>query len=272
LINSLQQQIRSPDQIVIVTGDDALKPDDIPQTRSKLIFLKVTPPGLPKQRNLGASHSTADLLLFVDDDFVLDADYLHVIEQEFANNPRMVAAGGLTLGIQKPHLMARTIQRFFGLTRLARRSYLQRTGFPALAYGMAGKQQATVLSGSNLIVRREVWEKIRFDESLTGYAWMEDDDFTCRAGRLGELWETPAAKGEHRIAVGRRGKRDVRQEARMRAINHRYLHRKLLGNSIWLQICRLWGQLGMIYFELLVHHDVKSALGFMEGAFSPKLR
>ena len=100
LINSLSQQTRPPDQIIIVAGDDAFKPEDIPPTTSQQIFLKLTPPGLPKQRNLGASKSTADLLLFVDDDFVLDADYLRVMELEFANNPRMVAAGGLMLGVR----------------------------------------------------------------------------------------------------------------------------------------------------------------------------
>jgi GT2 family glycosyltransferase len=212
------------------------------------------------------------LLFFVDDDFVLDANYLQEMEWEFANNPHLAAAGGLTMGIRRPAPLASIVQRFFGLARLARRSYLQKTGFPALAYGLAGKQQATVLSGSNLMVRREIWEKVRFDENLTGYAWMEDDDFTYRAGKLGELWEIPAAQGEHRVAAGRRGRRDMRQEARMRAQNHRYLHQKLLGNSLWLRICRLWGQLGMICFELLVHRNFKSALGFMEGAFSIKYR
>lgn len=270
LINSLSLQTYPPDQIIIVAGDDVFKPEDVPPISSQVIFLQVTPPGLPKQRNLGASKSTADLLLFVDDDFVLDADYLRVMEQEFANNPRMVAAGGQTLGVGKPRLLVRIVQRFFGLTRLANKSYLQKTGFPALAYSMAGKQQATVLSGSNMMVHRDAWEKTMFDENLTGYAWMEDDDFTYRAGKLGEMWEIPEAKGEHRAVAGRRGRRDVRQEARLRARNHRYLHRKLLGNSVWLRICRLWGQIGMIVFELLNHHDVKSALGFFEGAFSSK--
>jgi len=172
--------------------------------------------------------------------------------------------------VQKPRLLARTIQRFFGLTRLARKSYLQKTGFPALAYGMAGKQRAEGVFGGIIMVRRDTWEKTRFDENLTGYAWMEDDDFTYRTGKLGEIWEIPAAKGEHRVAIGRRGKRDARMEARMRARNHRYLHGKLLGDGVWLRICRVWGQIGMIIFELLVHHDVKSALGFMEGAFSSK--
>jgi GT2 family glycosyltransferase len=194
------------------------------------------------------------------------------MEDEFVRNPCMAAAGGLTVGIKKPLLKARIIQRLFGLTRLARRSYLQKTGFPALSYGMAGKQLAEGVLGGIIMVRRDVWEKTLFDENLTGYAWMEDDDFTYRAGMLGELWEIPEAKGEHRVAGGKRGKRDVLQEARLRAINHKYLHSKLLGSSLWLRICRLWGQLGMICFELLVHRNVKSALGFMEGAFSLKSR
>ncbi len=272
LINSLQLQTRIPDQIIIVAGDDTFKPEDIPPITSQVIFLQVITPGLPKQRNLGAAKSTAEMLLFVDDDFVLEADYLRVMEQEFASNPVMVAAGGLTLGVRKPFWMARIIQRIFGLTRLARQSYMQQTGFPALAYGMAGKQRAKGVIGGIIMVRRDVWEKTRFDEKLTGYAWMEDDDFTYRAGKLGEIWEIPEAKGEHRAVAGRRGRRDVRQEARMRARNHRYLHSKLLGDSLWLRICRLWGQLGMICFELVIHHDAKSALGFAEGAISNKSR
>lgn len=270
LLHALSAQTLLPDRIVIVPGDDIASQLDVTNIHGVNInILPLGDSGLPKQRNRGCeSAPQTDVLFFFDDDFVPEPEYISKIMQEFDEHPEVVAAGGQTTGISPPRMWARVIQRFFGLTRLAKRSYLQRTGFPALAYGRNGRQKASVFSGSNFAVHYSVWAELRFDERLAGYAWMEDDDFSYRASQVGTVMEVPTARGQHLLAPGNRGEKDLVEESFRRMRNHAYLHRKLLGGNCWNYLCRIWGQMGMLVHEILVRHSFRRAWGTLKGIFS----
>jgi GT2 family glycosyltransferase len=270
LLRALSAQTMLPDEVVIVPGDDIASQLDISVIHNlDIVILPLGESGLPKQRNRGCEFAPqTDIFFFFDDDFIPEPEYISQMMQEFDEHPEVVAAGGQTTGITPPRLWARVIQRFFGLTRLAKRSYLQRTGFPALAYGRNGRQKATVFSGSNFAVRYSVWSELRFDERLAGYAWMEDDDFSFRASLRGTVMEVPTAKGQHLLAPGNRGNSNPTVESFRRMRNHAYLHRKLLGGNCWNYLCRLWGQVGMLIHETLVRHSFRRAWGTLKGIFS----
>ena len=81
------------------------------------------------------------------------------------------------------------------------------------------------MNGWFMSYRREVFDKVRFDENLSGYAWKEDIDFSYRVSQLGYvLVQTPRARIDHR-------KSDVERftpydHQRMNLANQFYLHRK----------------------------------------------
>lgn len=50
--------------------------------------------GLSAARNRGIKESRGDILVYVDDDALVDADYLRIYAEHFAANPKTMAAGG----------------------------------------------------------------------------------------------------------------------------------------------------------------------------------
>jgi GT2 family glycosyltransferase len=92
--------------------------------------------------------------------------------------------------------------------------------------------------------RREVFDKVRFDENLSGYAWKEDIDFSYRVVQEGYvLVQTPRARIDHR-------KSDVERFApfdhqRMNLANQFYLHRKNMPQTIGNRAALWWALAGM---------------------------
>jgi glycosyltransferase involved in cell wall biosynthesis len=75
-------------------GLDAIKPEGIPHFR----LVKELRPGLTHARIKGYRESAGNLLLFVDDDNVLSADYLSTGLSLFRNTPQLGVAGGRSIG------------------------------------------------------------------------------------------------------------------------------------------------------------------------------
>lgn len=57
-------------------------------------IIRETTPGLTPARLAGIRAATGDILVFVDDDNVLDPGHLSAVRQEFSSRPRLGAAGG----------------------------------------------------------------------------------------------------------------------------------------------------------------------------------
>jgi GT2 family glycosyltransferase len=81
-----------------------------------------------------------------------------------------------------------------------------------------------VLSGSNMVWRRDAVDGLEFDEALSGYAYMEDADFALRAGRRGDLWTLPNARLRHSKTTTSRVA--YREYVRQVIVNGAYLYAK----------------------------------------------
>ncbi len=151
--------------------------------------------GLCEKRNwIIEAAAGADLLFFMDDDFLLHRDYLRVTEAAFQLDPSLVAATGLVLadGAKGPGL---SVQE--GLEVLARAERRPPAGPPEPAFNTYGCNMAFRLAP----VREHT---VRFDERLPAYAWYEDIDFSRRLAHFGAMRKLPGAMGVHLGAkVGR---------------------------------------------------------------------
>src|ERR1700761_9520942 len=92
----LAKQNRQPDEILVAYAEA----DDIADAANQfphVTFIQA-PLGLTRQRNailtLARDH---DILLFIDDDFYLDPQYLEITERFFVENPGVVASTGRVL-------------------------------------------------------------------------------------------------------------------------------------------------------------------------------
>jgi GT2 family glycosyltransferase len=189
----LAKQERQPDRILVAYADledvgEALH--QFPQAT----FIR-SPLGLTRQRNAiltGAADS--DLLLFIDDDFFPDPQYLAITEQFFVDNPEVVAATGTVLAndIKGPGLTVAHAKAIVGSNQ-----------------GVQSEQQITPLFfvyGCNMCLRMAPirTHQLRFDESLPLDGWYEDWDISRQLAPFGSIVRISNACGVHLSAkVGR---------------------------------------------------------------------
>ena len=180
----LTRQTRRADQ-VIVCGSNASDLEGASDAYPGLTLL-TSQAGLPRQRNaILASALDADIVLFLDDDFLPDPAYLAVIEGYMSDHMHVVVATGRVLadGIGGPGLSA------------AEGRLVLKNAAPA------GKGARAVFSGygCNMAVRLEPMRAhgLRFDERLPLYGWQEDVDLSRRLAAFGEVVQLDAALGVH---------------------------------------------------------------------------
>ncbi len=185
----LEHQTRAPDEVLI--GPTAAT--DLPERIAGFASLRIVPlpsgaiAGASLQRNLLLDATTADILLFLDDDFFPDPTYLAAVEAAFTADPGLVGTTGTLLadGATGPGLtpaMARET--------LARDKAAARAGTDVPVPGTYGCNMAFRVAA----VREH---NIRFDENLPYYSWQEDNDFSRRLGRHGAILRLGSARGVH---------------------------------------------------------------------------
>jgi GT2 family glycosyltransferase len=213
----LARQTRPADEILIGPTSEADLPADIATTVTPLVVM-LPPgaiPGAAAQRNLLLDATSADIVLFLDDDFIPAPGYLAAVEAAFAANPELVATSGTVIadGIRGP-----------GLSLAAAREWIARDAQAGHA-GEADMQQAGTY-GCNMAFRVAAVRahSIRFDENLPFYSWQEDNDFSRRLGRHGVVMRLAGARGVH---LGHKeGRTSGRRFGYSQVANFVYLTRK----------------------------------------------
>jgi len=170
---SLGKQTVPPMAVVLSLSDtSSAMPQtvDIPTVRT--VF---GPLGLTKQRNtaLSALPSSAEYVLFMDDDVELAPNYLASMEYLLHQRHEVVIASGILaidgLGLGRP------------LTR--------QEAVAAIETHPAKEKTESCESapGCNIFVRRATVDRERFDECLPLSGWLEDYDFSVRCSRHGAI-------------------------------------------------------------------------------------
>lgn len=190
-VELLARQTRKPDGILVVAPEEK----DVAGLGAGVVKPEVafSERGLCRQRNraLDLLHGKADIVLFLDDDFVAAPDYVAQLEGIFLADPAIVGATG--------RLIADGVRRggFTVSQALAMIERDARSVDPAIT----GRSS---LYGCNMALRLSAASGLRFDEALPLYGWQEDVDFTCQLGLRGRLVSTGLITGVHLGASGAR--------------------------------------------------------------------
>jgi len=153
----------------------------------------LAPRGLCRQRNraLDLLEGRTDVVLFLDDDFVMAPDYVAAIESLFIADPGIAGITGNLVADGVRH-GGFTVEQ--ALDRIARDA--------------AGLDPAVIpreaLYGCNMALRMALAKGLRFDEALPLYGWQEDIDFTTQLAWRGRLVSSGRVTGVH---LGVRGGR-----------------------------------------------------------------
>lgn len=179
----LGQQVRKPDGIVVVGAS----PSDVEGVVDLNLGAEVVlgKKGLCAQRNRGleAVADRADVVLFLDDDFLPARDYVEQLERVFTGDPMLVGATGWVLadGVRGTGIAFDSALRIID------------THQPPEPFERARE----ALYGCNMAFRVAAAQGLRFDETLPLYGWQEDIDFTFQLGTRGRLTMSSRMRGVH---------------------------------------------------------------------------
>jgi glycosyltransferase involved in cell wall biosynthesis len=216
IVERLRKQTLRPAAIVVV----CVEPADIdglqPASDLEIAFAA---PGLTKQRNavLDRVPAASDYVVYFDDDFLPDHRWLEVVVSQFESDPSVVCVTGNVVadGILGP-----------GLTYEDAQAALARADRRDLDWRVDGYSPY----GCNMAFRAAALTKLRFDERLVLYGWLEDRDLGARvAADGGRLVKLGAALGVH-LGV-KRGRVSGRRLGYSQIVNPFYLRAK--GSMSW---------------------------------------
>lgn len=273
-LSTLVIQSRLPDEFIIIDSSDVLQIE--PYLKSIQLPFSTryfhTEPGLTLQRNRGISESKGDLLLFFDDDVSLDNNYLYQVEKIFIqdNQHKIGAVGGKiesnhnhqtqSSRLQFKQNLFKLIRSTFGLVNVGNGKF-HWSGMPSHSRSSLPSGFIECLSGCCMAFRREVFEKIAFDESLARYGLMEDVDISKQILDIGyKIYYQSSALLVHNESPENR--LNIEQWAEMSVVNYDYLFRKNWSKDKWRWLFYYWAMLGLIVVNL---HNLKGLQGTFSG-------
>jgi len=247
-------------ETIVVDGDESGSAEPVASAAG--VRYARSRPGLTAQRNAGLDVAEDDVVVFVDDDTDLDPALFRALADGY-RDPAVVGVTG--------RVVDRDLRRFGNMRSRWRRllpgggreGSLTPYGYPRRIQDETRERDVEYMLGGLMTARLDAARSIRFDESLTGYGLLEDEDFSYRLSRSGRIRFLPSASVIHRNVAGA-GKLS-REFNRTVALNRTYLFRK---NCRRTPLARL--QFAMLIAVLAVHRAVNGewagVRGLLEGS------
>ena len=192
-ISSLLLQTRMADELIIVDQSrtqSVLKTSPLPL---KYIYNpQIT--GASQARNEGMKQATGDIWLFLDDDVLLEPDFIEQILRAY--DPGVTGVSGIVTNYSAPPIFRRLWELVFevGPFRDDRQSVYRK----AETLRNAGPARVRQFGAGLMSFRANALRGLWFDESLQGASFGEDIDFCARLPRNSILLITPQARLFHK--------------------------------------------------------------------------
>lgn len=277
-IISITNQTVKPNEIIIVHGvidyemEECITNKLRPILQSNLILFKYinSIKSLVIQRNIGIDNACGDIIVFLDDDVVLNSDYIyHLLEAyKLKWSERLGGVQGTIIeGLQdKPWHLREIYKKIFLLANMTGSGCL----FPSVNPSYCGNpkeiKRVDIFNGCMMSFRRDVLLNNRFDVNLKEY-WMCDDiELSYRISRHYELYQAPLPQLHHLSSTpSYEGHRKI---ACMAVFNRLYLFRLYFSNLKINWLLFFWSSIGDLFYRMWQSIMIRSAsplLGVYEG-------
>jgi glycosyltransferase involved in cell wall biosynthesis len=285
-LNSILQQTKWPKEVIIVDDSDNDKIENLIKEQ-KVIFKNKNidlryirnkrERGNAIARNEGIDNSTGDIVLFLDDDVILDRDYIKEITCVY-NNDLENRVGGVVGNILHKNrkmsvgtFISSSLEKLFFLPQCGGNGKFKLSGCPTGHFELADDRihEVEVLSGANMSFRRGILNEFRFDENLKGYAFREDGDLAYRVSRKYKNIYTPFAKLIHNLSPTARDNDYARLKKVME--NSYYFFKKNFPQD-FKHKCAFWWSVVGLFVMAMIGRNKEGLKGLIEGILNIKLK
>ena len=248
---SLLEQSALPQQLIIIdqSGDDAserrvtpLFDDRNRDSLHRIRFDYIRAPhltGLTTARNCALKIVQTDVVLFLDDDVVLERDFLAELANVYEHYPHATGVSGIITNYRRPPLTFRVWSRAFVCGPF--HDDRQPVYWRSQKIRSAAPIRVTRLGGGLMSFRMSRIEGASFDEQLSGSGPGEDVDFCAQLGPNALLLIAPKARLVHNASPVGRSKYSW---LRAHAGSHWYLYRRNWNHGIKNRLWMIWLSVG----------------------------
>ncbi len=216
-------------EVIVVDGDPAHSAEGVVRgvgDRYPALDIRhvASDPGAALQRNVGIDLAGGEVVVFIDDDCIVEPGLFEVLTSVY-EDPSVVGATGWIEGPSCDRLGSNPNSRLrWLLLGGGRQGSMTSFGFRRPIIDVEQPRDVQFMPGPFMSARRDVATEVRFDERLAAYSLGEDDDFSYRLSQRGRIRYAPAAVVKHQELGWRH--MDRRQMDCLQVVNRTYLFRK----------------------------------------------
>lgn len=261
--DSLLSQEVSPDEVLVVDDSTDDRVAELVRVRSQrflgegISLRHMRNPrerGASAARNVGLEHTASEIVLFMDDDVVLEPGYLGAVLAVYDAHPDAAGVQGHMYRYgdgYDVHGVYNALRKAFSLTYATERGCEVLRSFKATyPVRVEGVEPCGWLSGTNQTYRRSALGGLRFDERLKRYSLGEDMDLSFNVARQsgGRLYIAQGARLVHKEARAERTRGD--RLLYVDAVHSYYLFRKNMPQTFANRAVFCWSRLGRLLLNL----------------------
>lgn len=248
-LQSIASQSSLPNSVIVVDASDdemthSMIRKYVPSMPFQTTYMRAETRSAARQRNQGARVATTDFLFFLDDDVVLEPDFVAEIVKVFEADKEGVIAGiGGTI-VNEVYFPPSAVNRLLlrACTGSISGSYAGRLLGPGVNFlprdSRSDPERVDWLRSGCTAYRRVVFEEFRFSESFYGYSFAEDVHLSARIGKRYKLFSTGRARLYHK-GLGGRDHPDWVARGEMMIINRHEIMAGILGKKSTMDYVRL---------------------------------
>lgn len=260
-MHSILQQTHLPQQIIVVDDGNLpefpLEEDCIKKNIPHRLVKKETP-GLTESRNKGVALATHEIIVFLDDDVILENNFLQELLVLFVNDSDKCIGGACARSTNEPPMtLGRTIRWLYDTLFLIsgpREGAVLPSGFAVDLDSTPFPHKAVCkvehLPGCVMAFRREVFQEFLFTPGYHGYALDEDKDFSYRVAQKYTLLYSPFARAAHYPSTSMRP--PERNTAKRYLVGRYLFFKQYIHRGWWSWIFFTYSCFGWLLYRLLV--------------------
>lgn len=263
LLDSILGQTALPKKVIIADDSENLDTRDlVKQVRKNFldggILLKYLHKASGGDRsttiaeNVGLTYAKTPIVLFLDDDVVLDKKFIEKILEVYEKYPKAIGVQGYVTNIcpwknnmsfRLHNLFCRIFLLFFYEKDQCR---VLPSGASTYPYQLCEVTECQRFSGSNQSYKREILQNHKFDENLKTYAVLDDLDISYRLFKKypNSLYITPHAKCIHKAS--KTSRTPSKALTYMTTIYRTYFFYKNIEQTLLHKLCFVWNCTGQI--------------------------